>query len=98
MTVLILESRAIELLSQYCNPKYYSHEDDMLRALVNEVPREVMASLRTFLGNIIDDDAVSASHKVKKYFNLSINNEEKAEIFIDEIYCMISEHLFADEE
>lgn len=97
MTATILESRAIELLSQCCNPKAHPTEDDMLRALTNQVSNEVLAALRAFLGKVIDNDAVPSPQKVKKYFNLSISDDEKAEIFLDEIYCMISEHLFADE-
>ncbi len=98
MTASILESRAIELLSQCCNPKSHPTEEDMLRALTNGTGNEVLSALRAFLGKVIDDDAMTAPQKVKKYFNLSISDEEKAETFIDEIYCMISEHLFADEE
>ncbi|MFY9287453.1 MAG: hypothetical protein WAO98_03015 [Alphaproteobacteria bacterium] len=98
MTVAIMESRAIELLSQFCNPKFYPREEDMLNMLTHEAGPEVLGGLRAFLGKIIDNDAMSASQKVKKYFNLSITDEEKAETFIDEIYCMISEHLYADEE
>lgn len=98
MTATILESRAIELLSQCCNPKTHPAEEDMLRDLTNSAGDEILSALRAFLGKVIDNDAMTPSQKVKKYFNLSITDEEKAETFIDEIYCMISEHLFADEE
>ncbi len=98
MTVTILESRAIELLSQCCNPKTHPTQEDMLGALTIGVGEEVLSALRAFLGKVIDDDAMTPTQKVKKYFNLTISDQEKAETFIDEIYCMISEHLFADEE
>jgi hypothetical protein len=96
MTVTILESRAIELLSQCCNPKTNPTDEDMIRALTNGLGDEVLVALRTFLGKVIDNDAMTPPQKVKKYFHLSISDEEKAEIFMDEIYSMISEHIYAD--
>jgi hypothetical protein len=97
MCVSLSESQAVELLKHHCDPQIYPTEEEMLRGL-NLVDRKMIVSLRAFLGKIIDDDAVPAPQKVKKYFNLSISNEEKAEAFIDEIYCAISEYLFADED
>ncbi|MDE1900567.1 MAG: hypothetical protein KGI37_02845 [Alphaproteobacteria bacterium] len=97
-TTTLSDSRAAEILKHHCDPKIYPTEEEMLRGLTDAIDREVMASLRSFLGALIDDDSMPASQKVKKYFGLSISNEEKAETFIDEIYCSISEHLFADEE
>jgi len=70
----------------------------MIAALSRDLPREVLAALRASLGKLIDDDNMTGPEKARKYFHLSISNEEKAETFIDEIYCAISEHLFADEE
>jgi hypothetical protein len=98
MPTILSESRAKEILSYHCNPKIYPTEEEMLCGLTDMHDREVILSLRNFLGKMIDDDSITAPQKVKKYFNLSITNEEKAEEFIDEIYCAISEHLFADEE
>ncbi len=98
MVAILSDSRATEILTHYCNPKMYPTEEEMLRALTSNVEREIIMSLRAFLGKLIDDDARSAPQKVKTYFNLSISDEEKAETFIDEIYCAISEYLFAEEE
>ena len=98
MPTILSDSRAIEILKHHCDPKIYPTEEDMLRGLTDKIDQETITSLRSFLGMVIDDDSMSASQKVKKYFGLSISNEEKAETFIDEIYCAISEHLFADEE
>jgi len=98
MTAILSESRAIEILTHHCNPKMYPTEEEMLRGLTDMNDREVIVLLRNFLGKVIDDDSMPATQKIKKYFNLSISNEEKAETFIDEIYCAISEYLFADEE
>ncbi len=98
MATILSESRAVEILTHHCDPKIYPTEEEMLRGLTDMNNREVITSLRTFLGKVIDDDCMPAPQKVKKYFNLSISNEEKAEAFIDEIYCAISEYLFADQE
>ncbi|HEU0118636.1 MAG TPA: hypothetical protein VFR09_08405 [Alphaproteobacteria bacterium] len=98
MSIILTESRAVELLTHHCNPKMYPTHEEMLRALTDTTEREIIVSLRNFLGKLIDDDSMPAPQKVKKYFNLSISNEENAEMFIDEIYCTISEYLFADEE
>lgn len=98
MVAILSESRAVEILTHHCNPKMYPTEEQMLRELSDKNDREVIASLRAFLGKVIDDDSLSGPQKVKRYFNLSISDEEKAETFIDEIYCAISEYLFADEE
>jgi len=97
-STILSESRVVEILTHHCNPRIYPTEEEMLRGLVDKNDREVIVSLRSFLGDIIDDDSISAPQKANKYFNLSISNEEKAEMFIDEIYCAISEYLFADEE
>ena len=98
MTTTLSDSRAIEILKHHCDPKLYPTEEEMLRGLTEAIDRETITSLRSFLGIVIDDDSMPAPQKVKKYFGLSISNEEKAETFIDEIYCSISEYLFADEE
>ena len=98
MTTILSDNRAIEILKHHCDPKTYPTEEEMLRGLTDVIDRETILSLRTFLGKVIDDDSVPAPQKVKKYFGLSISNEEKAEIFMDEIYCAISEYLFVDEE
>lgn len=92
------EERAREILTQYCNPKTYGDDQAMIAALAKDLPREILASLRTFLGNLIDNDNMSGPEKVKKYFNLSISDESRAEDFIDDLYCNISEHLFPEEE
>ena len=97
MAVILSEGRAVEILTHHCDPKLYPTEEEMLRGLTDANDRQVIISLRAFLGKIIDDDSMSGPQKVKKYFNLSISNEEKAETFIDEIYCAISEYLFADD-
>ena len=97
MAVILSEGRAVEILTHHCDPKLYPTEEEMLRGLTDVNDRQVIISLRAFLGKIIDDDSMSGPQKVKKYFNLSISNEEKAETFIDEIYCAISEYLFADD-
>lgn len=98
MTTILPDTRAIEILKHHCDPKLYPTEEEMLRGLADKVDRDTIVSLRSFLGKVIDDDSVPAPQKVQKYFGLSISNEEKAETFIDEIYCSISEYLFADEE
>ncbi len=98
MTKILTDSSAVEILKRHCDPKLYPTEEEMLRGLADAIDREAIASLRAFLGKVIDDDEMSAPEKAKRYFGLSISNEEKAEIFIDEIYCAISEYLFADEE
>jgi 23S rRNA A1618 N6-methylase RlmF len=98
MAAILSDSRAIEILRHHCDPKIYSTEEEMLRGLTEMIDRETIVSLRAFLGKTIDDDSIPASQKVKKYFGFSISNEEKAETFIDEVYCAISEYLFADEE
>lgn len=98
MTQTLSDSRAIEILTHHCNPKIYPTEEEMLGGLTDKIGRDTIVALRAFLGKVIDDDSISASEKAKKYFSLSISNEEKAETFIDEIYCSISEYLFADEE
>ena len=98
MNMILSDSRAVEILKHHCDPKIYPTEEEMLCALTDKVDRETIVSLRSFLGMIIDDDSIPAPQKVKKYFGLSISNEEKAETFIDEVYCSISEYLFADEE
>jgi 23S rRNA A1618 N6-methylase RlmF len=98
MSKLLSDSRAIEILKHHCDPKIYPTEEKMLCGLTDMIDRETIASLRDFLGKVIDDDSIAASQKAKKYFSLSISNEEKAETFIDEVYCSISEYLFADEE
>jgi hypothetical protein len=98
MTTVLSDNRAVEILTHHCDPKIYPTEEEMLRGLTDKIDREAILSLRAFLGKIIDDDSIPASQKAKKYFSLSISNEEKAETFIDEIYCSISEYLFADEE
>jgi hypothetical protein len=94
MATILSESRATEILTHHCNPKIYPTEEEMLRGLTDMNDREVVLSLRNFLGKVIDDDSMPAPQKVKKYFNLSISTAEKAEEFIDEIYCaMRSNHL-----
>jgi len=98
MTPILSDSRAIEILKHHCDPKIYPTEEEMLRGLTDAIEREIIVALRAFLGAVIDDDSTPAPQKVKKYFGLSISNEEKAETFIDEVYCSISEYLFADEE
>ena len=98
MPTILSDSRAIEILKHHCDPKIYPTEAEMLCGLTEMIDRETIVSLRSFLGMVIDDDSMPASQKIKKYFSLSISNEEKAETFIDEIYCSISEYLFADEE
>jgi hypothetical protein len=98
MPTILPDSRAIEILKHHCDPKIYPTEEEMLRGLTDKIDRETIVSLRAFLGMVIDDDSVPAPQKVKRYFGLSISNEEKAETFVDEVYCAISEHLFADEE
>lgn len=98
MSTTLSDSRAVEILTHHCDPKIYPTEEEMLRGLTGTLDREIISALRDFLGKLIDDDSIPAPQKVKKYFNLSISNEEKAETFIDEIYCSISEYLFADEE
>ena len=90
MAITLSDSRAGEILSHHCDPKLYPTEEEMLRGLTDAIDREVIVALRAFLGKVIDDDSLSAPQKVKKYFSLSISNEEKAETFIDEIYCSIS--------
>lgn len=98
MTTILSDSRAIEILKHHCDPKIYPTEKEMLCGLTEKIDRETIVSLRSFLGMVIDDDSMPAPQKVKEYFGLSISNEEKAETFIDEVYCSISEYLFADEE
>jgi len=98
MATILSDSRAVEILKHHCDPKIYPTEEEMLCGLTDIIDRETIVSLRAFLGQVIDDDSMPASQKAKKYFGLSISNEEKAETFIDEIYCSISEYLFADEE
>ncbi len=98
MTATLSDSRATEILKHHCDPKIYPTEEEMLRGLTDKIDREIIVALRSFLGKIIDDDSMTGPQKVKTYFGLSISNEEKAETFIDEIYCSISEYLFADEE
>ena len=98
MATILSDSRILEILKHHCDPLIYPTEEEMLRGLTDRVDRETIISLRAFLGKVIDDDDIAAPQKVKKYFGLSISNDEKAETFIDEIYCFISEYLFANEE
>jgi hypothetical protein len=98
MTTVLTEKRAIDILTRHCNPEIYPTEETMLRGLADMNDRDVLVSLRTFLGNVIDDDSMSAPQKARKYFNVPISHEEKADKFIDEIYCALSEYLFAGEE
>jgi hypothetical protein len=92
------DERAREILTQFCNPKKYANDEEMMATLFKGFPQEILASLRVFLGSLIDNDNLSSSEKVKRYFGLTINKDEDAEEFIDAIYCDLSEHLFPDEE